>query len=280
VVHGFYGPLSGTDYTTVDYMTGGTMLRGINDSGYMTGIFNYSQGTNCGDGEFEIYPDGKIGTITDNGTPLNGIVQGINNKKNVFAGNYCDSGTGTQNAYEGKSLKYVQDVNVSISTQGLANGRGINNAGDVVGFFRDKNGNVQGFFVSGGTATEIAFPSKKEVATYVYGINDKDIIAGQWVDKSGIISGFLLNAETGKFTTIKVPGSTAYVSPLGISDSGLVAVDSDVGDYIYCSTNKNCPANGIHVIDENISVPLGSFPRYACRDACRSLAFPITGDLR
>src|SRR5262245_17627252 len=97
------------------------------------------------------------------------------------------------------------------SLLGSTDAYGINNAGQVVGYYFDSQGKNHGFLYSGGSYTTIdyqpVFPDPAVDDTYALGIND----AGQIVEKytDGRDHGFLYS--NGTFTTIDDP----LGSPLG-----------------------------------------------------------------
>jgi probable HAF family extracellular repeat protein len=73
---------------------------------------------------------------------------------------------------------------------------GINNAGDIVGYFVDGQGNIHGFLYVNGTYTTIDDPNAIGIpfapaVTQVYGINDSGDLVGNYVDVSGVFRGFV-----------------------------------------------------------------------------------------
>ena len=243
--HGFVGPDTGSSYTTFDD-TGagsGTQPRGLNNSGLVMGIGNVSSGNPLDYVPFERSTGGTITTVTKGGNPLNYLVQGIN-KSNVFIGGYEDPATTKLFAYTGKRAKYKARLKLNgISYTGLA-GRGINDAGDTVGWYLDGNGAQHGFYQPyGGTALTIDDPNG---TTNPEGINNKGEISGLYVDSSGNRHGFTYDIATATFKELTVPGAS-YVEVWGLNDHGQVAIDgldSSSGlfvGYIYCPSAKNCP---------------------------------------
>jgi hypothetical protein len=247
VEHGYVGPLSGSKYQTFDDTNSpspGTEPRAINDNGTITGLSNSQNGTTSGDIPFERDPKGKTTEITKNGALLNYLVQGINNTNNTFAGSYINSSLAVI-GYLAENGKYKSAFKVTgLQNNGYA-GRGVDNAGDIVGWYDDPAGVQHGLLVSGGKAQKLE-PSETNLASSVLeGINDKGTISGWWTDTAGLIHAFTYSMTSKKFTNINVPGSASFVQAWGISDQGLVAVGSDVGYYIYCPSGVNCPA-GAH----------------------------------
>jgi probable HAF family extracellular repeat protein len=94
---------------------------------------------------------------------------------------------------------------------------GINNLGDVIGFYVDADGiGYHAFLLSGGTYTPIDIGT---TATLAGGINDSGEIVGQYYDPSGVEHGFLLQGQN--VTTLDYPGA-ARTYPSAINNSGVI----------------------------------------------------------
>jgi hypothetical protein len=235
--HGFVGPASGSDYTSFDDSGGTTEPRGISPNATITGYDTASLIP------WERSVKGKITDITMDGNPLNNPAQGIN-KAGTFTGNY-DNTDGTSVGYLGKKAKYVSSFKLKgITNTGYA-GRGIDNAGDIVGWYYDSSGVQHGFLLpSGGKPTTIDDPGG---ATTPEGINNNGEISGLYTDTSGNRHAFTYEIKTKKFSEITVSGST-FVEGWGLNDDGVVAVDGEnsSGDfvgYLYCPSAKVCPSD-------------------------------------
>jgi probable HAF family extracellular repeat protein len=110
------------------------------------------------------------------------------------------------------------DVPGAFSTEAL----GINNAGQIVGFFKDNTGAGQhGFLYDRGIFTTIDVPGA--TGTIPFGINNARQIVGTTATSTGI-HGFLYDGGT--FTTIDVPGAQETEAH-GINDAGQI-----VGDFV------------------------------------------------
>ena len=93
---------------------------------------------------------------------------------------------------------------------------GINDAGDMVGYYADSaSGSTHGFLLSGGSFTVIDYPGAD--SSRASGINDFGQIVGWALKGDAAEVGFLYDGGT--FTTIHVPGASATVAE-GINDSG------------------------------------------------------------
>jgi hypothetical protein len=243
IENGFVGPADGSDYTTFnDDPTGGTQPRGINSKGYITGIDDAGSGNALDYIPYERAPDGTITDVTMDGSPLNYLVQGIN-KKSTFTGNY-ENTSSVDIGYIGKNAALTKAFKLKgIKNTGTA-GRGINDAGDIVGWYLDKTGVQHGFLQPAkGDAVTIDNPGG---ATTPEGINNTGEISGLYTDTAGNRHGFIYDIAKAKFTELKVPGST-FVEAWGLNDDGVVAMDGEnsssvfVG-YLYCPSAKVCPS--------------------------------------
>jgi probable HAF family extracellular repeat protein len=96
---------------------------------------------------------------------------------------------------------------------------GINDAGQIVGGYRDSSGIPHGFLYSGGVYTTINDPLGTN-GTFAFGINNKSQIVGEYIDSSGIPHGFLYSG--GVYTTINDPLGTNGTVAQGINDKGQI----------------------------------------------------------
>src|SRR5919206_362905 len=83
------------------------------------------------------------------------------------------------------------------TSNGSTNASGINNAGQIAGYYTASNGNAYGFLLSGGTYTTIDDPLA--TGTVPQGINDAGQIVGYYHDSQGNYFNFLDSGGT--FTT-------------------------------------------------------------------------------
>jgi hypothetical protein len=120
-------------------------------------------------------------------------------------------------------------IAVPFSSATWSYAEGIDNAGDIVGYWLDSV-TSHGFLLSGGTYASFDYPGAS--FTIPVGINNHGEIAGFYGDAAGIFHGFSLSGGT--YTTVDYPGATA-TEAYGINDSGDI-----VG--IYCLTSE-CAAN-------------------------------------
>ena len=98
---------------------------------------------------------------------------------------------------------------------------GLNDLGDVVGYFTDAVG-LHGFIRSHGYQ-RVDYPGA--AATLLSGINNRGDAVGYFIDASGYPHGFLF--RSGRFDPVNVPGHVDTV-PNGIDDAGDIVGEYDV----------------------------------------------------
>lgn len=81
--------------------------------------------------------------------------------------------------------------------------RAISNDGDIVGHYKDANGQHHGFLLVQGVFTTIDFPGARQ--TRARGINRVDQIVGWYEDANGDSHGYVL--DQGVFTSFDIPGA-------------------------------------------------------------------------
>jgi hypothetical protein len=262
--HGFQGTLDG-NYTSFDVGVGGTEPRGANDAGWIMGFSNSLSGDPNSDPSFQRSPDGKVRFVQKKARHLKGVVQGINNSKNVFTGSYVYK-NGETHGYIGQFGKWVRDIGVKTDNLGFA-GRGINNSRTVAGWYLDANGVQNGLLKSGTTLTVINYPDSTEAYTVLEGINDNGQVVGQWGDTNGIVHSFILDTGSGTYTEIDDPNATQFTQAWNVNNAGVVTVSSDQGPYIWCASQDNCPSTGAPVRSPKRVVSKG-FPQFHCETTC------------
>jgi hypothetical protein len=165
-----------------------------------------------------------------NGTQPAGI-----NDRGEITGAYYDSNN-NQHGFLRKSggeIVTFDAPNVGYGTQaGLSSyglgtiPTGINNEGDIVGYYTDANGAYHGFVRSGrGRFRVIDDPSSSSSpsATIAQAINDWGTVVGFWFDSNFNYHGFVHQVD-GSFTTVDPPGDV-FAQCYHINDLGEVAGD-------------------------------------------------------
>jgi hypothetical protein len=113
----------------------------------------------------------------------------------------------------------------------------LNNTGITVGTFgRDY---IQGFVYQKGVMTLLAYPG----ATYTYfnGVNDNGVVVGSYVQQStGNANIILYNNQTATWTDLNFPYPYSLMTPLGITNAGVIALTGASGAGLVLATP---PAN-------------------------------------
>jgi hypothetical protein len=245
VLHGFYGPPDGSNYTTFDFTDGSTPeARFIFNDGSITGL-SLGNGFTFGE-EYYRSPTGKVRFITNptTGNIQDGVAQG-GNDASFFMGDYLDTDGVTRLGFKGKSGKYrAAFVLPHITGETSTNPRQINNNGVVAGGYIDSTGTQHGFVLTRKHLKSFDAPNAVGVTT-AEGINDAGIVSGLYTDSSGNRHAFVYDSNTGTFTTIDPGNGSTAQEAWGINNQGLVVFDTDSGTvpYIYCPLPKRqCPA--------------------------------------
>src|SRR5438132_14211820 len=164
---------------------------------------------------------GSIEVITTFDYPGTGnltLPQKINERGDIV-GEFIDSNgvaRGFVRFSDGSFSDPIVDPN---DTVGFTEGRGINNSRTVVGDYATSDGNLHGFFLSGGTFTEYDVPGA--VFTAVLGITNPADFAGTFIDGSGIQQAFV--SVGGTLTLFSVPAAVATLA-YDINDSKRLVV--------------------------------------------------------
>ena len=228
-VHGYKE--DGLSFTTVEPPGSlGSSVEGINDHGDMVGVycptlkgcpgetgqygFSYKNGTY----HKLAYPLPKVATIAN----------AINNLGQVVGG-YCPGpvacapGGGIQPSAHAFSLSRSVYTTVDFPGALGTEAQGVNDAGDIVGYYEELSGRVHGYLYSAGVFSTIDPPG----ATYTLarGINNAGTITGGFIDAGG--HGHAFTFQYGAYTTVDVPHSTSS-SGNGINNAGAFVLQAVV----------------------------------------------------
>ena len=141
------------------------------------------------------------------------------NEKGDIVGAYIDSNGVTRGFVRFSNGSFSAPIVDPNDTVGFTEGRGINNSRTVVGDYGTSDGNLHGFFLSGGTFTGFDIPGA--VFTAVLSINEPVAFAGTFVDGSGIQQAFV--SVGGTLTLFSVPAAVATLA-YDINDSKRLVV--------------------------------------------------------
>jgi hypothetical protein len=230
VISGYYGsgatghpnkgytivrPYRQKDYRYENYPgSAQTQVTGLNNAGNTCGFWVDSKNVNRGfiewSGVFTSYRDPKTGKGTVN------QLLGINDSGHAV-GFYTDAG-GVNHGYvlNHESGKFTAVVPPSATNVTVS---GINNAGDITGFYGPPSAAV-GFLRIGKHFSTFTYPGS--TLTQSFGINAHDQIVGDYVDSSGKMHGFLLSSPThhAKWQSIDDPKGVGTTTINGINDNG------------------------------------------------------------
>jgi len=132
----------------------------------------------------------QFGEVNVPGAALNTEVLGINSR-GVVVGDYLDADTKHRHGFMVKDGSFQAiDVPQAADTSAI----GINEAGEIVGYYATPSGDQHGFLLDQKGFTSIDYPSAASTIASV--INDSGKIGGTYVDAAGQGHGFVLNMET------------------------------------------------------------------------------------
>jgi probable HAF family extracellular repeat protein len=242
VLHGFYGPPDGSNYTTFDVPGAQAEARAIFNDGSITGLA-LASGFVFGEEFFRTADGSKIKLLKNpDGAIQDGVAQG-GNDAGIYVGDYLDTDGVTRLGFKGKAGKYKSNFKLPKKNLTSTNPRQINNNGVVAGGYIGSDGIQHGFVLDGGNLTSFDYPGAVAVTT-AEGINDAGQVSGLYQDSAGNRHAFEYDVATGKFKSID-PGDGSFAQEAwGINNKGLIVLDTNSGasPYIYCPLRpRKCP---------------------------------------
>jgi hypothetical protein len=157
---------------------------------------------------------------------------------------------------------HTLDLPANVNSQAT----GIDNAGDIVGFYMPTATTSSGFLLTAGStkATPLQFPGS--TFTQALGINNQGEIVGFYNDAAGATHGFTFSVATGTYTEIDAPGATA-TTVNGVNDQGaLVGFDAAQGNTAgFLAQSTNFTATDLTTGQTSLSagVPLGTYTLFS-----------------
>jgi hypothetical protein len=254
---------------------GGTTVNGINNNGDVVGFSSDVAGTPSLLTNFIRNPDGSFNILSLDGDPL-AMANGINdartvvggfsfgvafvlpnggpalpvpvingttsqiafgiNDTNLSTGQYTDNATGTTPGYllQGTVYTTLNPVAAALVT----NAQGVNNLGEVVGFYSLDGVHQHGFFYNS-TTKSFTLPADPNIPnlflTQFLSINDNGLAVGYYQTEDGSQHGFLYNTLTGAYTFLDDP--SAATSGVSITQiTGINDSDEITGFYVDAAT--------------------------------------------
>jgi hypothetical protein len=202
-------PYGQTDYVRQNFPgSAQTQVTGINNAGDTAGFWVGSDGTSRGfvrwHGVFTSYADPRA--------PKGAVNQLLGlNDAGLAVGFYYDA-RGHAHAYE-LNRATGQFTAITIPGAVSATAAGINNAGDIVGYFSTKSGATSGFLrTPAGRLVTFSFPGGRY--TQALGINFRDQIVGSYLSSTKATRGFVLSnplGSDGEWQSIDDPSGTSTV---------------------------------------------------------------------
>lgn len=202
-----------------------TQVIGINAAGNTDGFYIGTNGVTNGFTDIA----GTFATVDAPNTAFNQLL-GLNNA-GVLAGYSSTNPAGNtlQMAYIDSSGKFTYLNPFLPSGLGNTQATGINNSGDISGFYMNPAGTTSSGFLltpagAGYSLTSLNFPGS--TFTQALGLNNKGDIVGSYVDAAGNTHGFIYDITTGTFQTVDDPSGVGMTTVNGIND-----LDQLVGFY-------------------------------------------------
>jgi probable HAF family extracellular repeat protein len=190
-----------------------TQVIGINNSNVTDGFYVDNGGTTHG----FFHAMGTFTNVDFPGTAFNQLLG--QNDLGIASGYYSMSQNNST-----PDTPYTYDENMNAFTvitipgsPGGAQATGVNNAGNVCGFFIDAMGTNHGFLLIGSQLTTLDAPNS--TFTQALGLNNKGQVVGAFMDMDGNTHGFVWTAANG-FKTIDDPNGVGTTIVNGINDHG------------------------------------------------------------
>lgn len=200
-----------------------TQVIGVNDRGVTVGFWSSMNNANQTNDNTGFY---SVGGVTrsvrfptaNNATPPVNQLLGVNDA-NQAVGFYNDA--------QGNAHGYVYSIAggrfqpVTVPGAASVTAAGINNRGDVAGFFASSSGTTDGFLRTGrGHVTTLAYPGAS--MTQATGVNDRDEVVGNYqvgTGSSAVTHGFTWSARHG-FKSVDDPNGMNSTVINGVNDAG------------------------------------------------------------
>jgi hypothetical protein len=205
-----------------------TQVIGINNHGTTDGF--YVDGNGQTHGFYKT--NATYNTVDYPGTPFNQLLG--QNDVGQAAGYYSMSSDNTT-----PDFPYVYDelgggvfeVLTIPAAVGGAQATGINNAGQICGFYIDGNGVNHGFLLSSGLLLVLDAPAS--TFTQALGLNNEGQVVGVYLDGGGASHGFVWTSKTG-YQTVDAPAGIGTTLVNGIDDKCIL-----VGFYVDQNNNTD-----------------------------------------
>ena len=245
-----------------------TQVIGINDLGVTVGFWSTQNTASMANNNFGFYSWGghfhsvNFPTANNASPPVNQLL-GVNDE-NVAVGFYTDA-KGNNHGYT-YSIYRHRFRSIKIWGATSVTPSGINNNGDIAGFFTGSGGAVKAFLLrSNGRLTTLAFPGA--AMTQAFGVNDSREVVGTYTTGSGA------TAKTFGFTWSSWAGWKVVNDPLGVGATTINGVN-DAGDLVGFYTDAAGNTDGLLLAASHHAAPFA--PRLSQAATPATSATPAT----
>jgi hypothetical protein len=205
-----------------------TQVTGLNDNGVTVGFWSKQNTASMANNNFGFYEwRGRFHNVNfPTGTPAKPPVDqllGVNNSDIAVGFFTNNSGVNRGYEYNIRTGRFSRVLPPGASNNNLGaslTAAGINNRGDVTGFYNKTSSVVDSFLkLHTGQFITLAFPGAS--ATNASGVNDSDEVVGTYTTGSGnsaVMHGFVW--QGGKFSTVDIGGGATATTVNGVNDEG------------------------------------------------------------
>jgi probable HAF family extracellular repeat protein len=194
-----------------------TLAHGINSSGEVVGEYTDAAGTH---GFVYLASLSVFAPFYDPGFPTV-ILNGINENGTLIVGQHRGAGTPAGFIWNGAFFVSLQNP---LAGNGGTTALGVNDSGQVVGYYLDASNQGHGFLYSGGAYTTIDIGAH---GTFVTGINDSGQMVGYFLDLFNHYHGFVASFQP---NPAPAAGTTAAMILRGANSSAAVAGQYEIYD--------------------------------------------------
>jgi hypothetical protein len=194
-----------------------TQVIGINNSLTTSGFYVDNGGATHG---FYHTNSGTFTTVDFPGTPFNQLLS--QNDMQQAAGYYSLSSNNTTPdfPYVYDEVGGIFEVITIPGAVGGAQATGINNSGEVCGFFVDSAQVNHGWLLNAGVFLQLDYPNS--TFTQALGLNNHGQVVGQYMDNAGLTHGFLYTVSSGRYITVDDPNGVGATVANGINDNAMI----------------------------------------------------------
>jgi probable HAF family extracellular repeat protein len=269
---GFFLTLPSTFVSIPFPAAGDTNLNavGINNNNVGVGFYMDANGVTHG---FAVQGPASVPVTEDAPNTAFNQLLGINDASNeVGYSSDMKNGLTDQLAYErlaSGGYLYLDNATHTLTLPANVNSQatGIDNAGDIVGFYMPTAMTSNGFLLAAGSTKAVPIQFPGSTFTQALGINNHGEIVGFYNDAAGKTHGFTFSQATGTYTEIDAPGATA-TTVNGVNDNGaLVGFDVNAqGNTVgLLAQSTNFTATDLTTGQTSLSagVPLGTYTLFS-----------------